>query len=884
MGQAPTEQPSSTQNAYQASVVIPTLNEASNIDELLGRVLKTIEADPLSIEVIVVDGNSSDGTQDKVRSWYGKGPITLVQSDASGGLAGDVLYGAAQASGDIIVILDADLSHPPEIIRDLIKPIADKQADMVVGSRYVKGGGIAGWPWHRLFTSKAATALAWPVVDVNDPMSGLFAVKKDKLLDLGAGAKGFKIGLEVLARGGDELTVTEVPFTFSDRQHGTSKFGSKEIAIYCGQLLSFVTGPITAGVTWRLLAAGLAGTVLDLVLFYLLLFAGLGVTAAHLASFAAAIGLTSMLLGKLSIIGRNGTESRLFFACKLVSVFGLAAAMRSIVATGFIDTFSWPAGVAIVPALFAGALVYSVGLLGFLLKRETPRSEFFSWRVLAVCLIAYSLVMRIFAGAFSDIIHEEAYYWMYAQHLNIGYLDHPPMVAWLIALSTSLFGNSELAVRLPAFACWIVAAVFMYKLTLRFFDKTAAIRTVLLLAVLPIYFSTGQLMTPDAPLYACWAGSLFFLERVLVGKKKWAWLGVGICAGLGMLSKYTMALIAPATLVYLLVDRDSRRWLISPQLYMAVILAAVIFSPVLIWNAQHDWASFAFQGSRRWAAEPEFGLHLLLGSAMVLLTPVGLIGIFNSLLSKGAGEPGPKKTGRLGHRKLFALIFTLVPLSVFVYYSISHEPKLNWTGPLWLSGLGLLAWGIGSHSNETVSKFTRFGRRQWKPNLVLTMLVISCGMSAIAANVIPGVSNRDLPIAWEELGNEVHKIEQLVTDQTGQEPIIVGMNHYPLSSEMAFYDGGDGDGPEDTFGQHLLGRGALMWAQWGDRESVRGKNIILVGWEAKNLTKPGFDKYFARLGEINKLPIYKNQRLSGEVFWRVGYDYRWVDKSSRKRK
>ena len=878
MGEAPIGQPSSVPNAYQVSVVIPTLNEASNIDELLDRVVKTIEADPLSIEVIIVDGNSTDGTQAKVRPWSDRGPVTLVESDALGGLAGDVLYGAAQAAGDIVVVLDADGSHPPEIIPHLIKPIVDGQADMAIGSRYVKDGGVSSWPRRRLFTSKAATALAWPIVNIHDPMSGLFAVKKDKLLALGKDAKGFKIGLEILARGGDNLRTIEVPFTFTDRLRGLSKFGWREIGIYCGQLLSFVTGPISAASAARLAAAALAGTVADLAVFYLLLITGVNFTAAHVISFATAVGLTSILLGKWSLIGPNDNESRVFFATKLFSVFALAAAMRGVVATGMTDTFSWPAQAAIIPALLAGAIVYAVGLLGFLLARKTPRSEFISWRVLAVCLIAYSLVIRFLSGAFIDLIHEEAYYWMYAQHLDISYLDHPPMVAWLIALSTSMFGNSELAVRLPAFACWIVAAVFMYKLTLRFFDKSAAMRAVMLGAVLPIYFSTGQLMTPDAPLYACWAGCLFFLERVLIGKKKWAWLGAGACAGLGMLSKYTIALIAPAALVYIVIDRDSRRWLISPQLYMAVMLGAVIFSPVLIWNAGHNWASFTFQGTRRWSAEPQFSLHLLLGSAIVLLTPAGLIGIFNSLFFKGTGEPDPKKTSIFGKRKLFALVFTLVPLWVFVYYSISHPPKLNWTGPVWLGGLGLLGWAIASHRGEVVSKFTQKLRPYWVPNLVLTMVVLSCGIFAIAANIIPVSGKMLLPIAWEQVGDEVHKIELLVTSQTGEEPIIIGVNKYQLASQIAFYDGGDGDGPAVTFGQHLLGRSSLMWSQWGDPVSVRGKNAILVGWQPEDLTRPGFNIFFQRLGPIYYLPIYKNQKLSAQLYWRVGYDYRWSPK------
>ncbi len=177
--------------------------------------------------------------------------------------------------------------------------------------------------------------------------------------------------------------------------------------------------------------------------------------------------------------------------------------------------------------------------------------------ILVVCIVAvaYVIVLRLVFSGLIDLIPEEAYYWNYAQHLDIGYLDHPPIVAWLIWLSTSVLGNSEFSVRLPAFICWLITAFFVFRLASNLIGKPSALQSVLLVAALPVYFSIGCLMTPDAPLYAAWGGCVYFLERALVAQKRRAWWGVGCCMGLGMLSKYTIILLGPATVAFLLADR-----------------------------------------------------------------------------------------------------------------------------------------------------------------------------------------------------------------------------------------------------------------------------------------------------------------------------------------
>ena len=147
-------------------------------------------------------------------------------------------------------------------------------------------------------------------------------------------------------------------------------------------------------------------------------------------------------------------------------------------------------------------------------------------------------------------------------------------------------------------------------------------------------------MTPDAPLTAAWAGALYFLYRALIKDQARAWWGAGVCLGLGLLSKYTIVLLGFSTLLFMIIDPRSRQWLKRPEPYAAVLLAAMIFSPVIAWNARNEFASFAFQTSRRLADRPQFALPKLIGSVLVLLTPTGAVAAFWALLREFAERSG----------------------------------------------------------------------------------------------------------------------------------------------------------------------------------------------------------------------------------------------------
>ena len=494
-------------------------------------------------------------------------------------------------------------------------------------------------------------------------------------------------------------------------------------------------------------------------------------------------------------------------------------------------------------------------------------------REYALGVMCAAVLLRLAYAGWVELLPEETYYWNYARHLDIGYLDHPPLVGWLIEAGRRVFGDVEFGVRAGAMCCGVVATIFMYRLTRHLFGEASGWVSVVLVQVLPFFFLSGTLMTPDAPLTAAWSGELYFLERALFGGRRWGWWGAGLCLGVGLLSKYTILLVVAATVVFVLWDERSRGWLRRVEPYGALLLGCGLFVPVIVWNAQHEWASFLFQTSRRLAERPQFALGKLLGSALVLLTPLGFAGAVWALVGRGGAAGG--RGGAAGERGeemrrawRFLKCATWVPVGVFALFSLRHEVKLDWTGAAWVGAMPALSQGIVQAGAGL--------KRAWVATVVALLAFYGAGFYELTVG-IPGVGYARhaelMPVGWRQLGREVAKKADEVGEREGREPLVVGMDRYAIASELAFYGPERGTSSRETSSGHLFGQMGLMYERWVRPEQERGRTLLMVGWSAAELSGGAIEGSVERLGPIEEGHLERKGELIRPYYYRLAYGY-----------
>ncbi|MBM3206488.1 glycosyltransferase family 2 protein [Candidatus Pacearchaeota archaeon] len=251
------------------SVVIPTYNEKENIVILINNLKKKFNKNRINGEIIIVDDNSPDGTGDLLDYISKKDKkVRVIHRTGKLGLSSAVLAGFKISKSKVLAVMDADLSHPSDSINKMYSLIKDEDVDIVIGSRYVKGGNIVGWGNYRKILSKGATFLARVFTNIKDPMSGFFMIKKECLNGIKINPKGFKILLEIIVKA-KYSKIKEVPIIFTNRVHGKSKAGIKEIIYYLRNLSSYIFSHRNlSGKFIKFSLVGLIGTFINLAVLY----------------------------------------------------------------------------------------------------------------------------------------------------------------------------------------------------------------------------------------------------------------------------------------------------------------------------------------------------------------------------------------------------------------------------------------------------------------------------------------------------------------------------------------------------------------------------------------------------------------------------------------
>jgi 4-amino-4-deoxy-L-arabinose transferase-like glycosyltransferase len=251
-----------------------------------------------------------------------------------------------------------------------------------------------------------------------------------------------------------------------------------------------------------------------------------------------------------------------------------------------------------------------------------------------IVLIAAMTVLRAVYASLLDLRTDEAYYWTWSKENVLSFLDHPPMIAWFIRLGTAIVGDTNLGVRFAGLVAMLATQLLLADIVRRVTHDLRAIAIAVLMTEATLYY--GLLMakvSPDVALIPFATAMVWALVRVAEsGDGRW-WLAAGVFAGLALLSKFTAFLLLPAVLAFMLVPHWRERWLTSPYPYAAALIAFTLFLPVVIWNMQHDWASFRFQfvraaATHQWSART-FGefIGLQFGLVGFVLLPVVLTGV-----------------------------------------------------------------------------------------------------------------------------------------------------------------------------------------------------------------------------------------------------------------
>lgn len=314
-----------------------------------------------------------------------------------------------------------------------------------------------------------------------------------------------------------------------------------------------------------------------------------------------------------------------------------------------------------------------------------------SWRhtpAFLILLAHFTLfyILNFFIGPHPDMLD----HWVWSRFLSLSYYEHPPMVALAIRLITLIAGHSEMALEVGAQLYNLFIIALAYALAFRFFGRTAALVSLVML-ISTLYYSLGSVFLHiDQPFLICWIINLYFLCRFhQTQSPKWLIL-IGIVAGFGALSKYITLLFYMGLFLHLLIYKQNRRHLLNPWLYVAGIISLLIFSPVLIWNFQNDWVSFRFQFGRGMAGAP-FGKNILnfTFGHLILFSPVWSWWLFWHFWKK-------RTEYRQGtHPESVIMITALFPLAFFTLMSFRgaiadpHWANVSYLGLMILAGKDL---------------------------------------------------------------------------------------------------------------------------------------------------------------------------------------------------
>ena len=472
-------------------------------------------------------------------------------------------------------------------------------------------------------------------------------------------------------------------------------------------------------------------------------------------------------------------------------------------------------------------------------------------------LVVALTLLRLLAAEPTELLPEEAYYWTYAKHPALGYFDHPPMVAWCVRLGTLLLGDTERGVRLVNMLLWVVSCGLLWLTGRMWFGERVASGAALLFTALPIFVGIGFIVTPDGPLLFFWLLTLYSVSKALRTERSAYWLLAGVGVGGALLSKYYALLLVPSLLLFLVRSPTHRRWLVRPQPWLALVVALVVFSPVIVWNAQHQWASFAFQSTRtvgnKGSAVVQVGLFWLV--QLAILTPPLFV-----LLAVAAGRAVKRGWLQREDNWNFVAAFSLPLFVLFALASFKAEIHVNWTAPAFLSlTLGGAAVWLPEAQRWRVAGWVAGG---------ICAVVIVLGHTSLGLGK-PKIFAYSRAGGWRELAAQVDTAKAELSQRTGHQPFVLGADKYNIAAELGFYL----HEPEECVNLFAVGSHGLGYRFWADLRQFEGRPAVAVLLKRREDTLEELRAHFDRLDALQPLHVGKHGRRWREVYLVNCYGY-----------
>mgnify|MGYP006265612471 CR=1 FL=1 len=292
--------------------------------------------------------------------------------------------------------------------------------------------------------------------------------------------------------------------------------------------------------------------------------------------------------------------------------------------------------------------------------------------------LAALTVLRLAIAGGTGLVFDEAYYRLWGLFPGWGYFDHAPMVAWWVALGQGLAGDTALGTRLLGPLSALVGSLLLWRTAFLLFGRATANQSVLVFNAMLLPSVGSITMTPDVPSVFFWGTTLWALTELRASQDARWWLVIGVLIGLDLLSKYSGVFLGLGILLWLLSDKTERHWFTHPLPYLGALIAIALFSPVIYWNAAHDYVSFAKQLSRTQGEnfEPHY-IFDLIGAQWLLMTPlIGGIALYS--FSENLYTLIPSRT-----MPTTVLVATSLPFAAYLLlHSLHDRVNANWPAPL----------------------------------------------------------------------------------------------------------------------------------------------------------------------------------------------------------